>query len=197
MDEVLEQIRTALHSMTWLETCAVAAGLLSVWFSKNRSILVYPSGLISVLIYIYLCYLHGIYADMGLNAFYAAMSLYGWYRWHTGAFQDDRAVIGTLTARAQIIYGMLSCMLWAALYMLLVKGTDSTVPILDSFTTGFSIVGMILMAEKKIENWIYWIIVDAVSIPLFWHKGLYLTAIQFLIFCILAVQGYREWKKVC
>ncbi len=197
MDLVLSQIAYAVRSMSLLEAAAVSCGLFSVWYSKNRSILVYPTGLMSVLIYVYLCYQHGIYADMALNMFYGLMSLYGWYRWQNGAYDDDRIVIGSLTGRGQLNYFVVSCALWLLIYLWLTKSTDSTVPILDSFTTGFAITGMLLMAEKKIENWIYWIVVDAISIPLFWYKGLYLTSLQFFIFCILAWLGLREWRRYC
>lgn len=179
-----------------LEPLAVITGLLSVWYSRQRSVLVYPIGLISVCIYIYLCLVHGIYADMGINIFYFVMSLYGWWIWYHKRDSESHVIIESNTLLQNLLWGLVTLPIWYGIFWLLKEHTDSTIPVLDSFTTAGSIVGMILMAERKIENWIYWIVVDAVSIPMFAYKGLYLTSLQFFIFCLLALSGYIAWYKV-
>jgi nicotinamide mononucleotide transporter len=183
-----------LHT-TWLEAIAVVFGLLSVWYAKKANILVYPTGIVSVLIYVYICYYAGLYADMGINFFYFIVSIYGWYKWTK---KDDFAQvlpIGRCAVAGHIWGGVLTIVLFVILQYILREFTDSTVPYWDSFTTAIFIVGMLLMALKKIENWIYWIIGDLVSIPLYFHKELLLTSFQYFVFLILAVMGYLAWRE--
>lgn len=179
-----------------LESAAVVCGLASAWYSKNRSVLVFPSGIIATAISIYLCIEHRIYADTIVLLMFLIMSVYGWWRWSSGKHVDDRVVVAGLSPVVQIGFAAVSLLLWAAIYFALALGTNSTVPVLDSFTTSFSIVWMILMAEKRVENWVYWIVVDAASTIMFWSKGLELMALQYLLFCWIAVLGYRSWKAV-
>jgi nicotinamide mononucleotide transporter len=180
---------------TWLEAVAVLFGLLSVWFAKKENILVYPTGIISVLIYVYICLFAGLYADMGINGFYFLMSVYGWYKWTR---KDNRDRVIPITSNSTLqhfisIFGAVA--FFFILRYVLTNFTDSTVPNWDSATTAIFIVGMWLMALKKIENWIFWIIGDLISIPLYFHKGLLLTSFQFTVFLVIAVSGYLEWRK--
>lgn len=184
-----------LLQSTWLEAIAVVFGLLSVWYAKKASILVYPTGIVSVLIYVYLCFYAGLYAYMGINFFYFIVSIYGWYNWTRKDASDRELPISRCTA-AQHLAGIVATIIFfLVLQYVLRHYTDSTVPFVDSFTTAIFIVGMGLMAMKKIENWIYWIIGDLVSIPLYFHKDLVLTSFQYFAFLILAVMGYIEWQK--
>jgi len=183
-----------LHT-SWLEAIAVLFGLLSVWYAKKANILVYPTGIFSVLIYVYICYYAGLYADMGINFFYFVVSIYGWYKWTR---KDELAQVLPISrcSKAEHIWGVIfTVALFLILQYILRKFTDSTVPYWDSFTTAIFIVGMVLMALKKIENWIYWIIGDVVSIPLYFHKDLVLTSFQYFVFLILAVMGYLAWRE--
>ncbi|MFT7157315.1 MAG: nicotinamide mononucleotide transporter [Parvicella sp.] len=198
--EVWNEIIKAAYSMSVLEILGVFLGVLSVWFSKKENILVYPAGIISILIYVYLCYSVGLYADTGIQVFYFVMSIYGWYNWVSvkgiGVI-DNRAVtlkISKNTFIQNLGYSAIVAVLWITLYFLLSVYTDSTVPYIDSFTTAICLVGMWLMTLKKIENWIMWIIADLICIPLYWYKGLPLSSIQFVLFTALAISGYLEWK---
>jgi len=180
---------------TWLEVFAVLFGLLSVWYAKKENILVFPTGIISVLIYVYICLFAGLYADMGINAFYFVMSVYGWYIW-TRKGQGDHYIPITkngLNGHLFSIGGTIA--FFFILRYFLTNFTDSTVPNWDSATTAIFLIGMWLMALKKIENWIFWIIGDVISIPLYFHKGLLLTSFQFTVFLIIAVMGYVEWRR--
>ncbi len=191
--DVWSEIVLAASSMSVWEVLGVVFGILSVWFSKKENILVYPTGIISVLIYVYLCYYAGLYADVGINVFYFIMSVYGWYNW-VRPFSDKSLAIGSCTKGENALFVGLVGVFWLVLYYVLVAFTDSTVPAIDSFTTALCLVGMWLMALKKIENWIYLIIADVISVPLYWYKGLPLTSIQFAFFTGLAISGYLEWK---
>jgi nicotinamide mononucleotide transporter len=184
-----------LINTTWLEGIAVLFGLLSVWFAKKENILVYPTGIISVLIYVYICFFAGLYADMGINGFYFIMSVYGWSKWTRKDQADHSLPITKNSAKQHLIsiFGVIA--FFFILQFVLTNYTDSTVPNWDSATTAIFIVGMWLMALKKIENWIFWIIGDLISIPLYFHKGLMLTSFQFTVFLVIAILGYLEWRK--
>lgn len=195
MQEILSLITEQLFATTWLEATAVLFGLMSVWFSKQEHILVYPTGIVSVLIYVYITFQYQLYADMGINGYYFIMSVYGWYHWTNT--EDDRPQIPiTSNSRREWLISLAFLLVsFVVIYLVLTFWTDSDVPIMDATTTAFALVGMWLMAQKKIENWIAWIITDLISIPLYLYKGLPFTAIQFLIFTVLATWGYYSWKK--
>jgi nicotinamide mononucleotide transporter len=192
---IMQTFYQNLLDTSWIEFVAVIFGLLSVWFARKENIWVYPTGIINVLIYVYLCFKAGLFADMGINAFYFVMSVYGWYRW---AHKDDNSKHLPITALSgkEWIFNLLATLLfYLVLRFVLIKYTPSTVPDFDSFTTAIFIVGMWLMAIKKVENWIFWIIGDALVIPLFAYKGLAFTCVQYLVFLVLAIMGLMEWRK--
>lgn len=195
MESLIEGIQSNLSGMTILEIFGVLFGLLSVWFAKKENILVFPTGIISVLIYVYLCFQTKLYADMGINAYYFVMSVYGWYVWSRRDEEQHVTPIST-SSLSDWILGFLTLILsFTILYLVLNNLTDSDVPFWDSLTTSLFFVGMWLMARKKIENWIIWIIADAISVPLYFYKELQLTSIQYLVFLFLAISGYISWRK--
>jgi nicotinamide mononucleotide transporter len=184
-----------LYQTTLLEIIAVFFGLLSVWYSRKVNILVYPTGIVSVLIYVYICFHAGLYADMGINWVYFVMSVYGWYNW-TRKKKDETAVkIAWLSTKGHITSVFIVIISFVIISFILVNYTDSTVPYVDAFTTAVFIVGMWLMAIKKVENWIYWIIGDIICMPMFFYKGLVFTSFQYFVFLILAVMGYYSWRN--
>ena len=192
---MLHQFYQNLLDSTWIEIVAVIFGLLSVWYAKKEKILVYPTGIVNVLIYVYICYFAGLYADMGINAFFFVMSVYGWYNWSRKIDISHHVPISKAT-RVQLLISFVSFFVFfLLLWYVLVRFTDSVVPVWDSFTTSIFIVSMWLMALKKIENWLGWIIGDALVIPLFAYKGLVFTSFQYIIFLALAISGYMEWHK--
>ncbi len=193
--DLLEGLLEGIKQLNLLEALGVIFGLLSVWFAKKESILVFPAGIISVLIYIYLTFGAKLYADMAINAYYFVMSIYGWYYWLRKGPGEKQAPI-TTNSRKDWIWTLFTLVVsFILLYLILTRLTDSDVPLIDAITTAIFFVGMQLMAKKRIENWIAWIIGDFISIPLYYHKGLILTSFQFFIFFILAVSGYISWKK--
>ena len=180
---------------TLLEIIAVFFGLLSVWYAKKADIKVYPTGIISVVIYVYICVGVKLYADMGINFVYFVMSIYGWYAWTKKDRKENVLPISFCTKKEYFINSIMFIFFLVILIYILLNYTDSNVPYWDSLTTAIFLVGMWLMARKKVENWILWIIGDAISIPLYFYKGLVLTSFQFSIFLVLAVLGYIEWKR--
>jgi nicotinamide mononucleotide transporter len=192
---IFETFYENLLNTSWLEAVAVVFGLLSVWFAKQENILVFPTGIISVLIYVYICFFAKLYADMGINFFYFVMSVYGWYNWSRKDENKKAIPISVLNLKQWMLYVAATIVFFVVLYYVLSYYTDSNVPMWDSLTTAIFLTGMWLMAKKKIENWIFWIVADVISIPLYAYKDLILTSFQFLVFLILAIMGYIEWRK--
>ena len=178
-----------------VEVVAVAFGLVCVWSMKKESILAFPFGIVNVLIYAYICFVSKLYAYSGINIFYAVMSAYGWFVWTRKNESEETIRIARLSMQALILNILAIVVFFIVMRILLVQFTDSMVPTWDAITTAIYIVGMWLLAWKKIENWIAWIIGDIISIGLFAYEKLYFSSFQFLVFTIIAVLGFIEWRK--
>lgn len=180
-----------------LEIIAVVFGLLSVWYSKNNNILVFPTGMISTAIFIYLLYKWVLLGDMMINAYYFLMSIYGWFIW-TRKENNTITPISRVTNNEKkigiIIF--LSSLVFVYLIYVYFDKWGTITSYVDNITTAIFFVGMWLMAKRKIENWIFWIIADIISIPLYFYKGLTFTSLQYLIFTFIAIAGYYSWKKI-
>ncbi len=192
---LLDGLADGLSTMTWLEAFAVFFGIASVFYSMREHIWVYPTGIISTLVYVWICYEYKLYADMGINAYYFSMSIYGWYVWTHSDGNQHTLPVTWLKPSGWLVSGLIFLVSYAILSFTLIQFTDSDVPLWDSFTTASAFVGMWLMAKKKVENWIFWIITDLVSVPLYFYKGLILTSFQFMFFTILATLGLLAWIK--
>lgn len=192
---IIDSLYQGLLATTWLEFVAVILGILSVFFARNENIWTYPTGIVNVLIYVYLCFSAGLFADMGINVFYFIMSVYGWYNWSRRDENSRHVPISRLTTWQWVYNVALILGFFGLLWFILDNYTPSTVPMFDSFTTALFIIGMWLMARKKIENWLAWIAGDILVIPLFAYKGLVFTGFQYVVFTALAISGYIEWKK--
>lgn len=219
----LEPYQSATTLNISLEFIAAVFGVVSVFYAKKENILVYPTGIISTGIYVYLLSQWNLYGDLIINIYYTLMSIYGWYMW--SKIIDDKQhhipISRTNTKEKLQTFGIF---LFTSVFVIAVyryynvmpnhlNFTESVnyaitnmtsgnltdfrkiTPFLDTFTTGIFFAGMWLMANKKLENWTLWIAGNIVSIPLYFVKGYGFTGIQYIIFLILAVQGYFEWKK--
>lgn len=180
-----------------LEFIGVVFGFLSVWYSKKENILVYPTGIVSTAIFVYILLFYGLLGDMLINVYYFIMSIYGWYYW-TRKDANNHEVPVTKTKKKEHIWSLFififTILFVVAVYMY--DGRFNTwTAYVDTLTTGIFFVGMWLMAKKKLENWIYWIIGDIISVPLYFYKGLMFTSFQYLLFTIIAIYGYKAWKK--
>jgi nicotinamide mononucleotide transporter len=180
-----------------LEIIAVVFGILSVWFSKKNNILVYPTGMISTSIFTYLLFKWSLLGDMMINAYYFMMSIYGWYIW-TRKVNNIVTPISKVSSPEKItslIIFFFSLSFVYGIYNYFDKWGSYT-SYIDNFTTAIFFVAMWLMANRKIENWIFWIIGNIISIPLYFYKGLTFTSIQYSIFTVIAISGYYTWKKI-
>ena len=180
-----------------LEIIAVIFGFLSVWYSKKNNILVFPTGMVSTLIFVYLLLHWGLLGDMMINAYYFIMSVYGWYVWTRQTGDNQLTPITTMTAKEQKIA---VAIFFATIVFVYVVYTvfdklNSWTAWVDMLTTALFFVGMWLMAKRKLENWIFWIVADVISIPLYFYKGFTFTSLQYLGFTFIAISGYYAWKK--
>ena len=180
-----------------LEIVAVIFGFLSVWFSKENSVLVFPTGMISTIIFVYLLLKWELLGDMMINGYYFIMSVYGWFIWTRKV--DDTHVTAisriTITERKTSIAIFLGTLLFVYLVYNVFNKWTSWVAYVDTITTAIFFVGMWLMARRKIENWIFWIVGDVISVPLYYYKGFTFTSFQYLGFTIIAIFGYLAWER--
>ncbi len=196
IDFFLEPYKTATTANIILEVLAVLFGIASVWFAKKENIWVYPTGIISTVIYVYICYKVELYGDLIINVYYTLMSAYGWYMW-TRVIQGHHIEISILN-KTDILkaFGIfLSTAIFVIFIYLYFNRFDRLTDYFDTFTTGVFFAAMWLMANKKIEHWLLWIAGNIISIPLYFIKGLGFTGLQFTIFLLIAIFGYLEWKK--
>jgi nicotinamide mononucleotide transporter len=181
---------------------AALLGIISVWYARKENILVFPFGIVNVLIYIYICFTARLYANAGINAVYLISNIYGWYMWARKDENNGSLQITRNTSKQNVSSWVSVVVVYVAAFFVLREAnkTDpdylhSYLPYIDSFNTSFFLVATILMAVKKAENWVFWIIGDLVSIPIFISQGLYFTGIQYTVFLVLAILGWIEWKK--
>lgn len=204
-----------------LEFIAAVLGVISVFYAKKENILVYPTGIVSTGLYVYLLSQWALYGDLIINIYYTIMSVYGWYMWTRISSKTHKHLIITQTNFNDKLKA-LGIFIFTAIFVIVVyryyevmpdlNFNDSldyaythltsgnlvefrkATPYLDTFTTAAAFVAMWLMANKKIENWVFWIATNIVSIPLYFVKGYGFTGIQYTIFLILAILGYKAWK---
>lgn len=180
-----------------LEMIAFIFGIASVYYAKKENILVYPTGLVATCITVFLLYRAGYFGDMVVNFYYSVMSIYGWYIWSQPTVNNSVLPISRTNKREKIIGLMLFIVTIVVIFVVyrIFAQAIEVENYIDVFTSGVFFTAMYFMALKKIENWTLWIVADIISIPLYAYRGLGILSLQFLIFTIMAVQAYIEWKK--
>jgi nicotinamide mononucleotide transporter len=181
-----------------LEFIAFVFGILSVWYARSENILVYPTGLIATVITVYLLFIAGYLGDMMINGYFTIMSIYGWYKW-TRKVEDRDSLPITRTNKKEKIIGIGLFIVTICVVFSIYKVFDyeiNTDNYIDIIASGIFFTGMWYMANKKIENWILWIIGDIIVTPLYAYRGLGMLSLQYLIFTILAISAYIEWRKI-
>lgn len=180
-----------------LELIAVVFGVISVLFARKNNILVYPTGLVSTILYVYILFEFQLYGDLIINFYYTIMSFLGWYLWAKTKDGHDEFPISIINRKEILVSTLIftiTLTFVVVVYHFFDKFTHWTAHV-DALTTGLFFVGMWLMAKRKIENWILWIIADVISVPLYFYKGLTFSSFQFILFTIIAILGYKEWKR--
>lgn len=196
-DFFLESYQQYPLSFIILEGFAFVFGIVSVVYAKRESILVYPSGLVATIISVYLLYKAQYFGDMLMNFYYSIMSLYGWYNWSRKREGTYVLPISRTNAKEKSI-GALMFLITVLVTFLVYKGFGYEIKManyIDILTSGLFFTAMWYMATKKLENWTLWIIGDLITVPLYAYRGLGMLSLQYLIFTLLAIQGYFAWKK--
>lgn len=183
-----------------MEYIGVASGIACVWLGKKENILNYPLGILNTVIYIYLSCEGNLLGEASVNVFYTVMNVYGWILWTRKGSDRKPSLVITRSGRTDWIKALafffvcwliLSTSLsYAKMYI-----APNAIPLADGFSAAAAYTGMWLLTKKKIENWIWWIITDIASIPLYFIKGYVFTSFQFLVFLIIAILGLVEWTR--
>ena len=189
----MSQLFTDWLTENYIEIIGTITSLLYLYFSVKQNILLWLFGIISSALYIYIFFVSKFYADMSLQVYYVFISIYGWIIWSDKVNDSKLKTSETSLTMASILLIITIIIFW--IYVMILKRTDSTIPYWDAFTTAASITATWMLARKKIEHWIIWVVVDVVSLGLYIYKGLYTTSFLFLIYTIIAIVGYYEWKK--
>ncbi len=179
----------------FIEVFGALTGLIYIYFSIKEKIWLWPTGIITSAIYIYVFFISKFYADMSLQIYYLIISIYGWIYWKKGSKKEKLPIIHT-PLKIALILSVITFILFWIMAFVLKNYTDSPVPYWDAFTTALSITATYMLARKYIEQWLLWIIVDSVSACLYFYKQLYATVILFIVYTILAIAGFLQWKKI-
>jgi nicotinamide mononucleotide transporter len=186
--------------MSWLELIAVIAGILSVWFSRSEHILVYPTGLVNTIIYIYLSFKYALLGEASVNFYYTVMSVYGWVLWAKKDSHHQHVLKITYSSAREwgqelAFFGAFYIVIFFALSYLQREFAPLAIPWADAFASATAYTGMWLMARKKVESWYWWIATNCASIPLYFVKHLVLTSVYYLVLLIMAFSGLVEWHR--
>jgi nicotinamide mononucleotide transporter len=199
MEEIYRQFINGIQQTTLPEYIAVIAGIVSVWFSRVENIWVYPTGMASTVIYIFLSADRHLYGEASVNLYYTIMSIYGWVLWlKKDEQQHYKVTIQYSTAREwgyQLLFFAVCYMVIYGALTYLKKAFAGPIPWADGFASATAFTGMWLMARKKVESWYWWIATNVASIPLYFVKEYVLSSVFYLILLVMAVFGLIEWKK--
>lgn len=201
MNDFLTAVYNGLLQTTWIEAIAVIMGIVSVWYSRKENILVFPTGIINTTLYIYLSFKGQLLGEASVNLYYTVMSLYGWYWWSrkkddqvTNALQITKSNTTQILQQLAVFIGFYALLFFALLF-LKNKFAPDAIPWADALASASAYTAMWLMAKKKVESWIWWIITNITSIPLYFIKGYAFTSFQFIVLLILAIAGFISWNK--
>ena len=182
----------------WLDVLTTLLGLIYIWLEYNAHIALWVVGIIMPALDVYLYYNHGLYGDAGMAVYYTLAALYGLFIWKfkkTKKLKQSLPIIH-MSARQYLPVTICFFVAWGLIYYILIRWTDSTVPVLDSFTNALSFVGMWALARKYLEQWFFWIVVDLVCTMLYIQKGIPFKAALYGLYVVIAIFGYFKWKKM-
>lgn len=181
--------------MSPLELFAAALGVIAVWLTVKQNPWCWPIGLLMVLLYSWIFFEVKLYSDMLLQVVYAVLQLYGWWQWTRGGRQQHGRLVSRLSRGGLLLSLLIGSVGSLGLGYLMASYTDAAAPWMDAALTAFSLVAQVWMAQKRVECWPLWIALDVLFVGLFISKALYLTAALYAVFTLLAVQGWRDWRR--
>ena len=180
------------------EMLGVIFSLAYLYYSIKQNIWLWFWGLMASTIYAHIFFKYAIYADMGLQVYYVLFSIYGWYLWNFANVKNNKTEkpkIQSIRKKGAIVLVIITSGLFLAMSQFLIYFSDSGIPYWDAFTTAASITATWMLAKKYIEHWLIWIVVDLISLGLYFYKGLYFTIFLYFVYASMAVVGYLQWKK--
>ena len=192
MEDILQIITQLNFNWSIIESIAVFFSMLYVVLAMKENIWCWGAAAISVILYIYICYSAKLYAETGLQFFYLLMAIYGYFQWNNN---DRNLKIQQWTSAKHLLILLLGAMLTFLMGFYFSIYTNAAMPLVDSFTTVFSVFATFMVTKKVLGNWLYWIVIDAVSVYLYFSRGLQLTSLLFVAYTIIAVFGYLSWLK--
>ena len=180
-----------------LEIIGTIVGLIYLWLEYRASIYLWAASIVMPAIYLFVYYDAGLYADFGINIYYLFAAIYGWAVWKYGntTHEQQELPITHIPLRNGLKALAVFVVAFIAIAWILINHTDSDVPWCDAFTTALSIIGMWMLARKYVEQWLVWLVVDMITVGLYIYKGIPITASLYLLYCALAVVGYRRWLR--
>ncbi len=179
-----------------IELLGTITGLLYIYYSTRQNILLWFFGIINAILFILVYYFAGLYAIMYLQLYYIFISIYGWIHWKQGSVGEKKVLpVARITQIQTLVLFLAGVFLTVLIAFLLNRYTDSTIPVMDGFTTAFSIIATWMLARKILEHWLIWILVDFLCCGIYIFKHLYLMTILFAVYTVLAIYGYFSWKK--
>ncbi len=190
-------------SLLWIvnrliEIIATISGLIYLIYSIKGNIKLWVFGILTSSLYVYVCFISGIYADMSINIYYVVISVYGWVHWHNSTREgNNRIAVNRLKLKQSMVLLLVTVVMFVFIAIVLEKYTNSSISYWDAFTTSASITATWMLARKIIEHWILWVVIDAVSVGLYIYKDLYPTAFLFVVYTIMAIVGFNTWRKQC
>lgn len=184
-----------LHATTQLELVAVVTGFTCVWLAARESIWNFPVAIFSCVLYVFVYFQARLYSDCGLQGLFIVLSLYGWYEWLYGGRGKTELGVSRTTGREWLLGALFAVVFTLSFGYYLRHHTDAALPYLDSFTTAGSIVAQYLLTRKRVENWLLWIAVDVIYVPVLWYKELYPTSLLYALYLGLAAYGYWQWRR--
>jgi nicotinamide mononucleotide transporter len=198
--EIWQAFVAGIKHTSWLEYVAVFAGIASVWFSRLENIWVFPIGLISTIIYVYLSFQYHLIGEASVNIYYSVLSIYGWYLWSKKNAQQENVLHITFSDKKEWLlhlsfFAILYILIYYCLIYLKTEFYPGVIPLGDAFASATAYTGMWLMAKKKVESWVWWILTNIASVPLYFIKGLVFTSVFYLVLLIMAFFGLAEWKR--
>lgn len=181
--------------MTWIEAIAVVFGLACVWLTVRQSIWCWSTGLVQVVLFIFIFLQARLYSDVILHCIYVVLQVYGWHHWLYGGPDHQNLRVSRLSRRGFLGWVLLCGVGTAALGWSMTTFTDAALPYPDAFTTVASLIAQWLLTRKKLESWLFWIIVDVVAIGIYFSKSLFLTTGLYAVFLLMATMGLLAWRK--
>ncbi|WP_454801746.1 nicotinamide riboside transporter PnuC [Mucilaginibacter phyllosphaerae] len=192
--QIIHTLQAWWQHQTLPEVVGVITGILCVYLAAKNNIWNWPFAIVSVSIYIFIFFEAHLFADMGLQVYFLAMNIYGWYYWSHKPVNEKKTPV-TRISQKEMILSAAAIVLFTFILGSVLKYTTASYPYIDSFCAACSLVAQVFLARKVLENWLIWVFVDVIYVGVYLFKDLHLTAGMYALYAIIAIIGYIDWKK--